>query len=173
MKDFLKKYHKRKLTSNLFIVVAALIMAFAINFMLIDGTNFWKNLKTSVLDIKNNEKKADIFLQEINKKIHLKNSKNIENMTSFSISISYNPENIELKNIKSNLWEVSILWDKNDWIINIILNSNWKNLNINEDILEIDIEKKVEKQVWINLVNGNFTDKTGEKFELTSSGIVF
>ncbi len=173
MKDFLEKYHKKNFMSNVFVILWALVMAFWINFFLLEWNDFGRNLKTSVLDIKNIEKKADLILEESNWKVILKNTKNIENMTSFSVSLSYNPEDIIVSDIKSKIWELSVLWDKSYWMVNIIVSSSSTNIKANHDILEITVEKKAENKVWLNLVNGNFTDKTGEKFELTSSGIIF
>ena len=55
MKDFIKKYHNKKIIWNLWIVVASLVMAIGINFFVIDWSELWNNLKASVINSQNIE----------------------------------------------------------------------------------------------------------------------
>ena len=76
MKDFLAKYKNRKIIWNIYIALASLGMAFIINILFIDWTNFEKNLRTSILDSwVVTEAKADIFLWIDWEKVILKTQK--------------------------------------------------------------------------------------------------
>ena len=83
MIDFLKKYQNKKFVKNTYFIVWAFVVAFALNLLIFESMNFWQNLKTSVLDSQNTleqqteDKKADIYIEEQNWKLFLKNSKKI------------------------------------------------------------------------------------------------
>lgn len=175
MKDFLKKYHTKKNIWNLGIVVASLIMAIWINIFLVDWTEMWTNLKASVLwsTIVNNEIKADIYLERNENEVILKNSKNISNTESISFSLTYNPTNVTILEIKSDIWEVMKLWESNTWIETIIISNIWKNIDSNSILASITTEKQEEKSEQLNLINANFRDLDEEGFELSTSWITF
>lgn len=172
MQDFFKKYKKHKFFTNASIIVTSLIMAFWINFILIDWTTTWKNLKASILNANNVEINSDIYFDIIDNKIVLKTSKIIEDVSNLSLSIIYNPENVEIKNIASlnTISEIS----NEQWVKSIIINfENSTNIWINDNILEIELLKKQEKSENINIINANFTDINWDNYLLSSSGITF
>ncbi len=172
-KDFLKKYKKSKIISNITIIIISIIIAFAINFLVLDKSNFWNNIKTSILDIKNQQNKADLFFKKNNNQIILKNSKILNNTKSLSFSLIYNPENIEIKSINCNSNNL-IKIENTPWIKAIIVNyNNPINITKNTHICKINILKKQIKSEQLNLINSNFTTKTWETFLLTTSGITF
>lgn len=173
MKDFLKKYHKRRIIWNSLMVLWAFVFALSINFFLIDETDFWKNLKTSVLDAWDMSEKADLYLENNSKNILLKNNKKINNLTDFSVSFTYNPEIISIEDIKSSYGEINILWEKSEWIITIILNAKWKNIEKNNNILELKIKKLKEESTNLNLLNANFKDSENQEFKFTTSWLTF
>jgi hypothetical protein len=175
MKDFLKKYHNKKNIWNLGIIVASLIMAIWINIFLVDWTEMWTNLKASVLwsTIVNNEIKADIYLERNNSEIVLKNSKNISNTESISFSLTYNPTNVTILEIKSDIWEVIKLWESNSWIETIIISNISNNIDTNTILANIITEKQEDKSEQLNLINANFRDLDEEGFELSTSWITF
>ncbi len=171
-KNFLKKYENKKRLSNITIIVLAIIIAFSINFFIIDNSQTWINLKTSVLDTKNIVNKADLYIEKNNSNsIILRNSKNLKNTKSLSFSLIYNPENLNIKKIKCNSNDL-IKIENQAWIKAIIINYN-KDINIqaNTKICNINIEKKNNNPEEINLINSNFTDKTWETFLLSTSWI--
>lgn len=169
MKDFLKDYQKRKTIWKIYVVLSAFVMAFAINFIIFDWNSFQQNLKTSVLESKKIEKKADFYLENENWKIFLKNSKSMENVKNISFSLVYDMENFQIDEVKSNLWKVETLWEKFSWVETIIINMNSKNISKNDKIAEIIFSKKDEnKMINLNLFNSNFSDWK-EIYSLTTS----
>lgn len=173
MKDFLQKYHNKKTISNISIVLTSLVLAFWINFLLIDWTDVWNDLKTSVLDIETVETKSDLYMENLENSIVIKNSKDMEQLKNISLGFTYNPDEIEILNIKSNLWEVISLWEKNTWFDTIIINLEPKNIIKNEVLFEIETKKLVEKSSQINMINANFKDNNEEKYNLSTSWITF
>lgn len=172
MKDFIKDYRKRKMIWNFYIILSAFIMAFTLNFFVLDWTNLENNLKTSILDSSSNsEIKADIFTEIKENKIILKNSKEMKNVKSISFSIAYDNSKIEILEWKSNLEKPEILGEKWSWIETFIINFNEKNIFKNEILAEINFKKLEETNSRINLLNANFTDSEENIFELTTSWV--
>lgn len=173
MKDFLKKYHNKKVIWNIWIAVTSLILAFWINLFLIDSTSMWKELKTSVLDTKVSEVKADLFLEKSENKIIVKNSKDILNTKNISLSITYNPEDLEIVNINSKLWEVSVLWEKNSWFETILLNMEANDIKSSDNLIEIETSVKQVKSTQLNMINANFKDANWDQYDLSTSWLTF
>jgi hypothetical protein len=172
-KDYLNKYKKNKIISNLSIIITSLIIALSINFLILDNSNFWKNLKSSVLEAQEQNKKADLYLENNKWNLILKNSKNINQAKSLSFSISYNPENVEITNIECNSNEL-IKIENTPWIKAIIINYKTnKDIKSKSKICKIKYNKKENKSEQLNLINSNFTDKTWEVFLLSTSWITF
>ena len=48
-----------------------------------------------------------------------------------------------------------------------------KNISQNEVLFQIEAQKKEDKSENINIINANFTDDSGETYELSTSGITF
>ena len=120
MKDFLQKYHNKKTISNIGIVLTSLVLAFWINFLLIDWTEIWNNLKTSVLDIETIETKSDLYIENWVNTLIIKNSKDMQQLKNISLWLTYNPSEVEIISIKSKLWEVISLWEKNTWFDTVL-----------------------------------------------------
>lgn len=173
MKDFLKKYQNQNNMSNLAIIITSLILAIWINIFLIDWTDIWNKLKTSVLDSNQNEIKADLYIEKVDNKILIKNSKDILGTKNISFSITYNPSLIEIKEVRSNLWENMILWEKNTWFETYLLNISWKDISKNTPIAEIIASKNKDESTQINMINANFIDNSDEKYNLSTSWITF
>lgn len=173
MQDIISKYNKHKIISNLWILVTSIIVALWINFLLIDWTEIWQNFKASVLGVNDNgnETKSDIFFEQNGEKTILKTSKNMKNVKSISLSMVYNPENIEINNLVNNNNQITNIGNE-DWIKSIIINfDNAVNINENDNILEFSVQKKGNKTENINIVNANFTDDTWEIYMFSTSGI--
>lgn len=174
MKDFLEKYKKQKIIWNFLTILWAFVLAFSVNFLVLDWKNFSKNLTTSVLDSNKIEQKADFYLEKNSNKLVIKNSKKMENVKSLAFSLSYDFSNLEINKVNSNFWKVENLWEKNSGIETFILNLDNKTFEKNEILVEINFSKKDEKlSSIINLFNSNFTDNKNEIYELTTSGISF
>ena len=173
MQDILKKYKNHKIITNLWMIISSLILAFAINFLLIDSTNIWKNLKTSLLNSNNIEIKSDIYLNKTSDNIEILAGKVINNPETLSLSLIYNPENIIIENILSEDLEVIRMWETK-WLDSIIINfkNNWK-ISKHQKIIEFKTKKIKEKTENINIINANFKDTTWEIYLLTTSWITF
>jgi hypothetical protein len=173
MQDILKKYRKNKITTNINIILASLVLAIWINFLLIDWTNIWQSLKTSVLNSEIQNNKSDLSIEKIENSIYIISNKKIEKLDSLSFWLSYNPENINIINIKSDLWDIINL-SNTPWFNSIILSTTQaNNINIWDKIAKLDISKIIEKTENINILNANFKDINQEKYSLSTSWITF
>lgn len=175
MSDFLKKYREKKIISNAWIIFTSLVLALWINFFLVDSTNFWQSLKADVLSSTTKEDLSNIYLIKNWNKIYLRNSKKMDNIDKLTINLSYNPENVEIKNISSNIDWINILnlWNE-PWINTLIITLSWsKNISSWVNILNIEINKKIEKTENLNIWWAYFIDTNGTNYDLTTSGISF
>ena len=172
MRDFMKKYQKRKIIWNAWIVLASLVLAFWINIFIIDWTDIWDWLKASVLESET-ENKADLFIENNNGEIVIKNSKEIIWVESLSLSLGYDSENLEITWISSKLWEVVELWENNTWMDTLIIQINWSDIKKNSEVLNIDASKIEDSSEQINLINVNFKDSSSEQYNLSTSWITF
>lgn len=172
MKDFIKKYQNHKFMTNVNIVLASLVLATLLNVFVIDGT-IWQSLKTSILNSNVSNEKADVFIKKINNELFLVANKNMNNLNTLALSISYNPENITLSDIKSELWQIANI-SNTDWISSVILTTDKpKNIVKWDKLLQIITSKKEEKTENINIVNANFSDDNKGQYLLSTSGITF
>lgn len=173
MQDILKKYRKNKLLSNINIIIASLVLAIWVNFILIDWTNVWQNLKASVLNSKVVHNKSDISIEKINGEMYILANKKISNLESLSFSLIYNPDIIKINNIKSKYWNITNLTNT-PWISSIILTSE-KPVNVNtwDKLAIIKITKKDNKSENINIINANFKDSNSKYYSLSTSWITF
>lgn len=173
MQDILKKYRKNKILSNLNIVLASLVLAFWINFILIDWTNVGQNIKSSVLNSEIQNNKSDISIEKLNDNIYVTANKNISKVESLSFSLTYNPDNIIITDIKSEFWDIVNLANTK-WINSIILTSlKETDIKIWDKLSIINITKKDNKSENINIINANFKDINSEHYSLSTSWITF
>ena len=161
------------LLGNLNIILASLVLAIWINFILIDWTNIWQNLKTSILNSEIQNNKSDLSIENLNWKLYIVSNKNISDLESLSFSLAYNPQNISINNIKSELWNITIL-SNTPWISSIILTTDKSvNINISDKLWIINLSKKELKNENINILNANFKDNNSEHYNLSTSWITF
>lgn len=172
-KDFVKEYKKKKIIWNLGIIALSLVLALWINFFVIDWTDIWKNLKASILDVDNQESKADFYIESSWNILTIKNSKQMQNPVSISLSLTYNPEILEIDTITTIQWELVNLWEKNTWSDTIIINTTWNDINANSTIIEIQTTKKEQTSTQLNMLNANFQDSSWNQYNLSTSGITF
>lgn len=172
--DIINNYKKNKKISNLSIIWISLILAFWINFLVINNTNITKNLKTSVLENQAKNDLWDVYLEKNWNDVYLKSNGKINNIINLALSISYNPENISIEEIipKYNA-EISNISNV-EWLSTIMLDySESNNINSSEKILTIKINKKENKTENINIISANFTDSENNIFELSTSWVSF
>lgn len=173
MKDFLKKYEKRKILTNIYTVLWAFVLALSMNFLLFEDDNLTKTLKTSVLESNQTKENFwDFYLAKDSEKIFLKNSKKMSNVKSFSFSVVYDSENLQIDEIKSKFWEVESLWERWTWLETFIVYNSGQSLDLNEVLAEINFSKKDENKITqLNLINSNFIDSSENIYSLTTSWI--
>ncbi len=172
--DIIKKYKKHKIVSNIWIISISLVLALAINFYVINNNWITNNIKISILDFENKQNKTDIYIEKNQSSISVKTRNMMRDVTSINFSLVYNPENLEIKKVKqkpntniSNIWNTA-------WINTIIIEYNdKKNIKPKEEILNIDINKKNKNTENINIISANFTDKSGNTFELQASWTIY
>lgn len=173
MQDILKKYRKHKYISNVWMVVTSLILAFWINLFLINSTQIGQNLKANVLWVNNTELKSNLYLTTDGEQIKLIAWQQMNWVVSLSFSLAYNPNNLIFENINSEISEITNI-ENEAWFNSIILNfSESKNIAIWDEILNISVKKWIIKTENINIINANFTDNTGERYLLNTSGITY
>jgi len=173
MKDIIKKYKKNKLKTNINIILSSFLVAILINVFLIDWTSIWKNLKTSVLNSKIENNISDLSIKNQNWTLNIISNKEIQSIENISYSIVYNPANIKIKSIKSNIWEIINISNSN-WLNSIIISSDkLKNIKKWDIITSIETKKIENKTENINILNANFKDKDNNRFSLTTSWITF
>ena len=171
-----QQFRKQKIFNQISFVMAALVMAFWINSFVLNW-QYWEQLKTNILETNiKKENKSDIYVEKEKNIAKIKVAKRMDNVKSISFGLVYNPEAIDIQDIVSDIKEIELLKLENEkGITTLILNFNEpKSIKSWESILDLYISKKIEKTTQnINIINSNFTDSTGAKYELTTSWITF
>ncbi|MGB2111482.1 MAG: hypothetical protein ACPHY8_06845 [Patescibacteria group bacterium] len=165
MTDILKKYNKQKKFSNISIVATSLVFAVGINIFLFDDTNLVKNLKVNAIESEIQMNKSDLYLEQEAVYFSIFSSKNMTNVKNVTFSIVYNPENINI--LKANgLQHVST----NNGVSTFLLQFDEpKNIIKDEKVALLEINKNKNKTEHINIVEANFTDTSGNSYELSTS----
>ncbi len=178
----LEKLRKKQARiQNIGVVVWGLIIALALHFFVLDDSTVVSNLKTNIREsntIATTQQKADIYLESINdNSVWLVTSKSIQSITKLSLSLTYNPEELELINITPVNSKTKILNLNNIDGINTVILEWWKPENINPgDILfEIQTNKKALSPTGINILVDTieFSDDTNNSYSPTTSWIIF
>ncbi|MFK7780512.1 MAG: hypothetical protein QM490_05265 [Candidatus Gracilibacteria bacterium] len=173
MKDIIKKYQNHKLLSNLNIILASLVLAFGINFLLIDGNEIGKYLKISALDTQIIENKSDLFIEKIENDFFIISNNNINQITNLSLSLAYNPENVSIIEVSSNIGDIINLTNTKGISSLILTTEKALDIKAGDKLIKLNIEKKEEKPENINILNANFKDINEEQFLFSTSGVTF
>lgn len=173
MKDFLKQYKQQKYLSFLGLIAMSLVLAVGINIYLVDGTQIGQQLKASVLNSNNQEILSDLYIDHKDWVISIKSSKNIQEATSISFSINYNPTNINIAHINQGNGSVTELSNTPGIATYIITFPEPQNFTGKQSILDIDVEKNNASMEHINLIQANFIDLSKNTFDLSTSWIDF
>jgi len=172
--NILKKYKRHKKISNLTIVFLSLTIAIWINFFVLEGSNFSKNLKTNLLESELKNNISNIYFEKKGNNLFLKTNRTISNIENLTFSITYNPENIEILDIIPKLNSEIINVSNTPWLSTVLVNFKEINtINSWEKILTIKTNKKEDKTENVNIINANFTDSEKNTFELSVSWIIF
>jgi len=172
-----KQFKKQQIFNQISFVFGALIIGFWINSFLLNW-DISNNLKASLLEnnISTVEEKSDLYIQKTEWKnsnlMKLFSWENIDNIKSISFSFTYNPEEVEIQDIFPNINTTRI--ENEEWITTFIINyEKIKNIKKSDEIINFYVSKKEWKTANLNLINANFTDETGSKYDLTTSWIIF
>lgn len=178
MKDYLKQYSQKNFKTHLSILGVSFILALGIYFFAGD-TNLGNYLKTNVQEAWNIEAKiGDVYLERDGSdenQLFLRANKNIDEVKAFSISFTYNWENLNIVSMESLLKDGDIQNISNDiWINTIFLQYTYsRNINKWDYLMLIKTNRKRDVLENLNIINANFKDITGENYELSTSGIDF
>jgi predicted membrane protein len=175
MKDIFKKYHRHKIITRISLLSLSVILAVSINVFMLSWNNATM-LKASILDV--SQKSWDkIDFQWIYKDTILSFSTNkaMQNVTQFSYSLAYNPDEIIIWDTSSIfVWE-NVRFEENSWYITVIFTPKTPiNFNTWDVIHSYEIERIDQLFTWIiNVVNANFTDIDENTYLLTTEWIIF
>ena len=172
-----KQFKKQKIFNQISFVFGALLIGFWINSLLLNW-DISNNLKANLLENNTStiEEKSDLYIQktewENSNLMKLISSKNIDKVKSLSFSFTYNPEEVEIQDIFPNINTTRIENEK--WITTFIINyEKIKNIKKSDEIINFYVSKKEWKTANLNLINANFTDSSDNKYDLTTSWILF
>nr|MDD3719776.1 hypothetical protein [Candidatus Gracilibacteria bacterium] len=173
MTDIFSKYKKHNLIKNTGLIAMSLVLAFGLNFMVQD-TSLGQKIQVSVINSGENSKVGDLYLQKNNTNINLLSSKDMNQVKSLSLSITYNPANVLIENISSQIGGNLINQANEDGLNTLVINFlNPQDIKKGENILSILTSKKEEKLENLNIINANFTDLNNQVYLLSSSGVEF
>ena len=176
MEDIFAKYKRKRRIKRVWIVVASLMVALSINFV-VNDSSMWTALKTNIKEIQKTQteaKVADVYLQEVswsvNPLLTVNNSKDISNAKSLWFSLAYNAEIVSIIDISSDIiWaEVKEVSSENGLVSVTLSFSDGQNISSNTEIATILLNKKWNNLENMNLVNANFKDASNEIYELST-----
>ena len=168
MQDIFKKYSFHKKISLLGIIGASIITAISINILLVDGTDYGKNLKANVLGAEIVSTPADIYIENTQSIWNIIAGNTMNKVVSIGMSISYNPETTSISDIYSANAEIISLSGQ-DGISSFILQFPTPT-DIKSGEVLLSFQKVSDTQATVNLIQTNFTDDQEIQYELSASG---
>jgi len=174
MKDLFRNYHKHKVLSHLGIVWISLFFAISFN-MLIAWNQSANLLKANVLEATQQTQKADIEILKSSDSLVIVTNQEMRDLTELSFSLVYDPETITLWTAKNKIegMNISEIENEDGYKSLIFTFDSPTNISISSPLLSISVESTSETTNYINIISANFTDKSGQTYILTSSGIIF
>lgn len=176
MIDITSQYAKKQKRKALFsLILSAFIFAVWINIALTKN-DVAENLKASIIEVWEKNQDADLYLNVQDSKneiISINSSKNIKELSHLSLSLVYNPESIEIKDIFDSKNNKTISFHSEvEGITSIIMEpSELYQIKKWESILKIVVDKKDTNEEKINLINAIFKDEKDWIFVLSTSWI--
>ena len=174
-----KQFEKHKLIHRIGFVAAALIVAVWVNTIVLNG-DFWNQLKTNVLESSAPvEEKADVYLESVewadSSVMSIRAGKKMDAVETLSLWITYNPEQVELLDVFSNIvWLDLARIENTPWSATLIMTfSEVQDIQKWKDIVNFYLSKKENHTQHINIANANFTDETSTNYQLTTSWMTF
>lgn len=175
MEDVIKKYKSEKRKRNIAILTFSLALAFGLNFMIL-WTDTWKYMQASVLNSDISTEAWDIYIIQQQKWwdtfLNISSSKILDDVKNISFTITYNPEEITLKNKSLSIDWSSILELVNEEGINTLsINlDESRDLRAKSRLLQILVDiDDIDSRENIAIVNANYTDSNWETHSLSSS----
>lgn len=134
-------------------------------------------LKSSVLDIHGVEQISDVYgrVSEDRTNILLGTQRPMKDVTTLSLSLTYDDTNVSLDEIKTTIdgSDITILSNEPGLRTLFITFDSPKILDGESDFLSIDITKNKTGTAYLNVLNANFRDIEENEFLLSTSGIMF
>ncbi|MFA5916833.1 MAG: hypothetical protein WC850_01200 [Candidatus Gracilibacteria bacterium] len=173
MIDIIKKYRKHNYVKNSGIIAASLVLAFGINFFVLDSS-LGQKLQISVINGLENGNVGDLYLQKSDTNVNLISSKDMNQVKSLSLSIVYNPTNLKIGTINSMIGGNIINESNEDGLTTLIINfSSPLDIKKGVNIVNLTVSKTEEKLENINIISANFTDSANQVYLLSSSGVEY
>lgn len=175
MKDLFKKYHRRKVLTNLWILSLSAILAVSINMTFLGGQN-GDMLKASIVETwKKNIIQNDFIIEQSENTLSFKNTQVLNDASWLSFSLAYDGNLLDIKDEQSDIAWIQIDSIKNeDGFINYILQfESADTISAGSTLMSLPYEKTQTGTVHLNIINVNFSDKDNNVYSLTSEGIIF
>lgn len=173
MEDFFERYKKKRILTHLWVFWLAFMLALWVHITLLWG-NTGQYITASILDAtapQEAPKLADIYTEISENNLSIFNSQALNNLTSISFTIAYNPELGKLSTEKLAWLDADLqVIDQQPWLLYIQLTTDESiNLATESTLIKLSYEALSEGRQFFNIVQASFTDTSGELFLLTSS----
>ncbi len=178
MKDYLKKYSQEKIFSQISIIWVSFTLALWIYFFIWD-TQVGKLIKTNVNEAKNIESNLwDVSLEKdttSSGQILVKSNRNMSQVKAFSITFTFNQENLTIKSMDSLLDGGSLQNISNEpGIATVFLQYDApRNIKKWDYLMLMKTTRKKDILEYLNMINANFRDANSENYLLSTSGVDF
>jgi len=177
MEDILTKYKQDKKKR----LIAMLVMSFCVACLLYGSIGFGnlKYIKSSVMNAKtSNIYEGDIHIDILKNEdialLELKTAQFMQQVKTLSLSVAYNPENIEIVSHSSGFSDgILVPMGSGEGFMTLTVTfPEGKDISPETKVFDLAV-RKIDTDVIesINIINANFTSIDGTQYDLSSSGI--
>ncbi len=179
MKDYIKKYTQKRFFSQISILWVSFFLALWIYFF-VGNSSVGKLVKTNIQEAWNysNDASGDISIEKdtsYNDQIMVKSNRNMSKVKAFSITFTYNAENLDIKFFSSLFDGASLQNISNEaGIATVFLQfDDPRDIKKWDYLILLKTARKEDKLEFVNMMNANFRDEKWENYLLSTSGIDF
>lgn len=98
----------------------------------------------------------------------------MNDVTELSISLAYDPDTIKLDSIQSNLTDSIVEINNEAGFKTLVMSFETpKDIFSETELLSLTWSKETDSTSYINMIQTNFTDSTGELYLLSSSWVIY
>lgn len=176
MKDIFSSYHQHKVISHLSLLALSVLFAFGINLLLVQ-TPATQMLQANILwnESAQEDSITDFSTFVRGNELIFQAHEPMQDITELSFSLAYDPEVLKLWAYTTSLSANNIDELKNEegFVSYILRFDTPLSLSAPSEILSLNFEKIQNKTAFINPVQVNFKDNSGEIYLLSSSAFQF